>query len=223
VAYPKSEFWKGCLYTRARRLRPSNGGKLYPAPDVRGFENEGSLSMLKKKVMNKEEFFGMAYRASASKKERIWGTPTANDAKNSLTDSQRGRGTLTADIVESLWPTPRTAGMCGGTGNWAQLKEKCEGIEEARQMGAGNGGRLNPDWVEALMGYPQGWTDIDREDVDTDMKYPGAWIDGSWEEGIPRVLPDVKNRINRLKCLGNAVVPQIPALLWILVLRALWT
>jgi hypothetical protein len=153
----------------------------------------------------------------------MWGTPTANDAKNSLTDSQRGRGTLTANIVESLLPTPRTAGMCGGTGNWAQLKEKCEGIEEARQMGAGNGRQLNPDWVEALMGYPQGWTNIERENVTTDANYPGAWVDGSWEEGIPRVLPDVKNRVSRLKCLGNAVVPQIPALLWILVLRALWT
>jgi hypothetical protein len=168
--------------------------------------------MLKEKV-SKEEFFGMAYRASSPKKEKIWGTPTTNDAKNSFTN----------DIVKLLWPTPRTAGMCGGTGNWAQLKEKCDGIEEVRKMGAGNGGWLNPDWVEALMGYPQGWTDIEREDVTTDANYPGAWIDGSWEEGIPRVLPDIKNRVSRLKCLGNAVVPQIPAMLWILVLRVLWT
>ena len=73
------------------------------------------------------------------------------------------------------------------------------------------------------MGYPQAWTDIDREDIAADTDYPGAWVDGSWEEGIPRVLPGVKNRVSRLKCLGNAVVPQIPALLWILVLRALWT
>jgi hypothetical protein len=47
--------------------------------------------------------------------------------------------------------------MCGGTGNWEQLKKNTT-IEEARQMGAGNGGQLNPTWVEWLMGWPLGWT-----------------------------------------------------------------
>jgi len=38
------------------------------------------------------------------------------------------------------------------------------------------------------------------------------WGDG-WEEGTPRVAEGQKNRANRLKGLGNAVVPQIPAVL----------
>ena len=33
------------------------------------------------------------------------------------------------------------------------------------------------------------------------------WADG-WEDGIPRVAHGVKSRVDRLKCLGNAVVPQ---------------
>ena len=33
-------------------------------------------------------------------------------------------------------------------------------LEEARKMGAGNGGQLNPTWVEWLMGWPLGWTDL---------------------------------------------------------------
>ena len=31
---------------------------------------------------------------------------------------------------------------------------------------------------------------------------------GDWEAGVPRVARSVQNRVNRLKCLGNAVVPQ---------------
>jgi hypothetical protein len=63
------------------------------------------------------------------------------------------------------WPTPRTAGMCGGTGSWDLLKKNTT-IEEARAMGAGNGGKLNPMWVEWLMGWPLGWTDLKPLEMD---------------------------------------------------------
>ena len=36
-----------------------------------------------------------------------------------------------------------------------------------------------------------------------------AWVDGSWEQGIDRVTTNPKNRANRLKALGNAIVPQV--------------
>ena len=36
-----------------------------------------------------------------------------------------------------------------------------------------------------------------------------AWVDGSWERGIDRVTTNPKNRANRLKALGNAIVPQV--------------
>jgi hypothetical protein len=32
--------------------------------------------------------------------------------------------------------------------------------EERRQLSQGNGGQLNPEWVEWLMGFPIGWTEL---------------------------------------------------------------
>ena len=37
---------------------------------------------------------------------------------------------------------------------------------------------------------------------------PQAWENGSWEDGIERVGRNISARVDRLKCLGNAVVPQ---------------
>ena len=87
-----------------------------------------------------------------------WPTPTAHMSKETNAPSEHNRNTptLTAQVN---WPTPRTKGMCGGSHSWAKLKEKTT-IEEARLMGAGNGGKLNPEWVEWLMGWPLGWTDL---------------------------------------------------------------
>jgi hypothetical protein len=87
-----------------------------------------------------------------------WPTPTAHMSKetNAPSEHKRNTPTLTAQVN---WPTPRTAGMCGGTGSWDLLKKNTT-IEEARAMGAGNGGKLNPMWVEWLMGWPLGWTDL---------------------------------------------------------------
>ena len=52
---------------------------------------------------------------------------------------------------------------------------------------------LNPDWVEWLMGFPQGWTDV------------LLWA--SEPESVPRITEDTKDRALRLKTLGNAVCP----------------
>jgi site-specific DNA-cytosine methylase len=164
---------------------------------------------------------GGKYHHNLKEAVLLWPTPTANDAKNSLTESQRGRDTLTARIVESLWPTPRAGGMCGGSGNWEQLIKMCGSVEEARKMGAGNGGQLNADWVERLMGYPDRWTDIDTDGVGYENRYPAAWLDGSWDT-IPRLAGKRKNRRQRLKALGNAIVPQVAAYLWGLIGEALW-
>jgi hypothetical protein len=31
----------------------------------------------------------------------------------------------------------------------------------------------------------------------------------NWEDGVPRVVATERNRVHRLKALGNAIVPQV--------------
>jgi hypothetical protein len=70
------------------------------------------------------------------------------------------------DANESLlWPTPTYGKLAGGTGGMQQIEAKyLAGVittEERRAMRAGNGGKLNPAWIEWLMGFPIGWTDLE--------------------------------------------------------------
>lgn len=41
--------------------------------------------------------------------------------------------------------------------------------------------------------------------------YSEAWLNGSWESGIPRVLDGVAARVDRLKAIGNGQVPLVAA------------
>ena len=64
----------------------------------------------------------------------------------------------------AYYPTPM-ASSWGCTGSRKQLERLQEkGVisnEERRGMQAGSGGKLNPEWVEWLQGFPIGWTDCD--------------------------------------------------------------
>lgn len=85
-------------------------------------------------------------------------SPLASDHK------RRGPNSRQQGLPEfvRMFPTPRTKGMCGGTGSFRKMKDlEAKGIissEERRQMTAGSGGQLNPTWVEWLMGWPLEWT-----------------------------------------------------------------
>ena len=67
------------------------------------------------------------------------------------------------------------------------------------------GGLLSPEWVEWLMGWPIGWTDLHNDD-------PGY---SDWTaEPCPRVTDRRDRRPARLKALGNGQVPQCAAFAW---------
>jgi hypothetical protein len=62
------------------------------------------------------------------------------------------------------YPTPTTHGLGGGSGACKAIDKLYRAgkitVAERHAMRSGNGGRLNPEWVEWLMGYPTGWTDL---------------------------------------------------------------
>jgi hypothetical protein len=77
------------------------------------------------------------------------------------------------------------------------------------------GGQLNPEWVEWLMGWPVGWTDLEQLSDDAFA----AWrkVETWWRaepRDVPRVARNVPRRVDRLKALGNGQVPVCVAMAW---------
>lgn len=145
---------------------------------------------------------------------RLWPTMyptvTGQDAKNDGGPSQSKRNTVPLNTFVKLLATPSAGDAVSshGGGQGRSLRTDMYEFKKATQAT----GQLSPDWVEPLMGFPVGWTDLSVEAVGGgDMR--ARWLDGTWEEGIPRVATGVKDKVNRLKGLGNAVVPQIPEII----------
>lgn len=133
---------------------------MWPTPTARDHKGSNSMEHLNRESDNRN------HRDRLANAVKLWPTPTARNCKGASTTSTRqGAPDLQTAV---LYPTPTTgAGLCGGTGNYNQLKalEEAGEItpEERRSMAAGNGGQLNPDWVEAMMGFPPGWTVLEPD------------------------------------------------------------
>lgn len=117
-----------------------------------------------------------------------------------------------------LYPTPGTTGLSNGSGNCEKanrlFKDGAITEEERKAFRAGNGGKLNPDWVDWLMGWPIGWEDLKplRKEV-FDLWLKGM-NDGTWWDTdpadtgeIPRAREVMEHRKDRLRAIGNGQVP----------------
>lgn len=155
-------------------------------------------------------------------------TPTVNDS-HGVSQGQTPRDILShavekGETKSKIYPTVGIKTMGGCSGSFAKLKELEEigrqTPEERRAMSShltggkdpdtANCGMLNPDWVEWLMGWPIGWTDIDDGgellwlELDDDP--------AEWEPPLMhRITRKKKHRVKRIETLGNGQVPLCAA------------
>ena len=150
----------------------------------------------------------------------MWPTPRVSDiegapAKNAeLNNGSWSRlnskgvrfGIKLKDAVHKM-PTPTSRDYKGSSskilekGRNPQTNSLCDAIEHKTV------GHLNPDWVEALMSWPIGWSSLSPMSIEVFNHWIAnhQWED--WEPDIPRVVTEVKDRINRIKAIGNGQVP----------------
>lgn len=93
-------------------------------------------------------------------------TPTRSDANSSgaagyLTASGRHSGTtLTDALVRGYLPTPSARDWRDGKASQATHDRNSRPLNETVVGAHGNRGRLSPEFVEWMMGFPIGFTEI---------------------------------------------------------------
>ena len=94
-------------------------------------------------------------------KQNLWPTPRSGNPGSRKPGTG---GKVLAEEVK-MWPTPKTP--TGG----GQIERKTPGggirklEDKVSQLEGRNTGSLNPTWVEWLMGFPIGWTDLNHSET----------------------------------------------------------
>ena len=101
----------------------------------------------------------------------LWKTPIASDSANrEFYHNSRGEPNLSGMV--KMWPTPKASDYKGS--GPAGTKSAVHDLKKHNLKGAvmfypnmsqENGGQLNPTWVEYLMGFPLGWTDLNASET----------------------------------------------------------
>jgi hypothetical protein len=136
--------------TLAQTTSETESGLLLLTPDTVNRDN--------KKVIYNKNASSQSGRSLATY-ARTWPTLTAHNAKetNALSEHNRNTPILTAQVN---WPTPRSCSAMAAT--LTDQGQRFPNLETvmAHTDQATIGGKLNPTWVEWLMGWPLGWTDL---------------------------------------------------------------
>jgi len=184
VTLPKSGMTRsGNLYQLPRRVpRTSENVSLsWPTPTVVTPPMEGNVRMYRAKIamgemteQEAEAILGKSVWEAQGKIPPMWPTPTTQEVEHpdmTITETGRrlskdGKSSHSLGLADSvkMWPTP-TASSWGNEGSQQLLEKRVNDgtitSEQKKQMVRGNGGKLNPNWVEWLMGFPPGWTDLE--------------------------------------------------------------
>lgn len=151
--------------------------RLWPTPTMRDYKGSNSMEHMMRATGHKNHTEQLANAV------KLWPTPITSDAN----PPAKGRPWLQlreAVLEEKLLPTPSAAISQGSTGGNRPSDLRTEarnikmystpttamsgrskrfsksGAPNPQEVAKAEGGQLNPDWVEWLMGFPVGWTSL---------------------------------------------------------------
>ena len=149
----------------------------WPTPTTKGYghASEGQTLMIRKKVEQgiitesegQQMLGGTTLRPPRMKKWNFPTPTTADTYTDKLKSSQQKEGSMhsvnlsQAVHMKEMFPTPTSSDHKGWSKGHKRAEDASNRLDFAVEPDKGVGGTLNPMWVEWLMGFPIGWTDLE--------------------------------------------------------------
>lgn len=139
------------MYLESSRFPPGKWSRIWNAQAI-----TSSCFIMKLRLSE----HGTGERGFSSSASQMWPTPRANEYKDTLQSvppsrlKDPGKCNLTQRVAMKLFTTPCAADAQGTHGG-----------DNHRSLRTDVAGQLNPTWVEWLMGFPPGWTDLNASET----------------------------------------------------------
>lgn len=144
-------------YLESSRLPPGRWSRIWSVQAI-----TSSCLILRLRLSER----GTGGQGCSSSESRMWPTPRANEGKDVLhsvppsRQKDPGKCNLTQRVaMERMFAT-----QCARDYRTWQRKQY-ENQARANNINDQVGGQLNPTWVEWLMGFPPGWTDLNASET----------------------------------------------------------
>jgi hypothetical protein len=114
----------------------------------------------------------LTFGANLADQVKMWPTPQARDWKDGKNPKPHGNHSPSLPVAVStvkMYPTPDVGAAKGRGQSSAENRHRL-------------GGSLNPTWVEWLMGFPTGWTDLNASETQSSRKSLSKSDGQSWKD-----------------------------------------
>lgn len=149
-----------CLILKLRLSELGTEDRECSSPESQMWPTPTRMDYAKERMRSTQQKTGSRRSLDLPSAVRLWPTPRANEYKDTLKSvppsrkKDPGKCNLTQRVAMKLFTTPCAADAQGTHGG-----------DNHRSLRTDVAGQLNPMWVEWLMGFPPGWTDLNASET----------------------------------------------------------
>lgn len=155
-----------CLILRLRLSERGTDDQGYSSPASQMWPTPTRMDYAKELMRSTQQKAGSRRSLDLPSAVRLWPTPRANEYKDVLQSvpPSRQKDPGKCNLTQAVAMDQMLATPCARDYRTGQRK-RYENKARANNLNDQIGGQLNPTWVEWLMGFPIGWTDLNASET----------------------------------------------------------
>lgn len=155
-----------CSILKLRLSELGTGGQGCSSPGSQMWPTPTRMDYAKELMRSTQQKAGSRRSLDLPSAVRLWPTPRANEYKDTLQSvpPSRQKDPGKCNLTQAIAMDQMLATPCARDYRTGQRK-RYDNPGRANNLNDQIGGQLNPTWVEWIMGFPPGWTDLNASET----------------------------------------------------------